>query len=551
MRRLKDAQGVPGHLELSKLNASERLFVQRWMELFDWGSDIYFQCRPISAAEVKKELDTSEGFHQPLLKSELADLKVSNKQPFSYQLVDTHPMFAAEQLSASQHAQGHHPLYLFHAINVLLGNDPEDFASRVMKVQQVWTDSASSQYRLYFRTTRGGKPPAKHEATPVKLLTWENLPEPVRELATCWCELGQSGQEQSRLPSAFEIVVVAKDTNAAIEDAMRRYHDYRACVVASSPGRDPIALDLSEAVVVRAGASESFLTSVQPRRFRMRGGSDTVLLARLDAAIDRSDVFAAFVRNFGEAVQRLREGDLDSALESLVLNQDLAFQGCGTHASEKWKYPRYLVEVGSKLVALDWLRRYFDYIVLYCRQPSHTVDANVGIQDKRLSHTLLVLREAWPLVIDDLKWARVINRALWDELLKVRRHEFVQSLANLPASLGRVQKVSAWDLARAIRARNTLIHRGVYLRHHRSIGILLDVYELIIRLHLMVFERKPSNPLEYFNQLVGELEADFDALLKGTFTRQTLRSLCEEGWNRLWMDSPRPAVQGMAQSTLA
>ncbi len=550
MRRLKDTPGAPGHLELLKCSPSQRLFVQRWIELFDWDSDIHFQFRPVSPAEVKNELDTSEGFHRQLLQAELSGLKAANTQPFPDHLIDTDPTFAAERLAALADARVHHPLYLFHAINIFLGEEPEAFPDRVTRLQKAWADCAPSEYRFYFRTTSAGRPPASRKTSPVKLLRWDALPESARAVATRWCEATESGQEPLSLPSAFEIVVVAEDTNAALEDAIRRYHDYRACVVASSPGLSPIALDLSEAVVVRAAASEARLIPVQARRFRMRGGSDIALFTRLDAATEVSDQFAVFVRNFAEALQRLREGDLDSALESLVLNQDLAFWGCNRHASEGWRLPRYLVEVGSQLVALDWPRRYFDYIVRYCRQTSHTVDPHPQIPDQTRSRVLLLAREPWPFLIDDGKWTRVINRTQWDELLKHRRSEFVQSLANLPASVARVRKVAAWDLARAVRARNTLVHRGIYLSHHRSIGILLDAYELVIRLRLMASERNPSDPLAGFNRLVDEIEGDFDALLKGTIARQALRSLCEEGWNGLWTDPPATIIQGVAQDVV-
>jgi hypothetical protein len=91
MRRLKEDPLAPGHPQLLQLTSPQRLFVQRWMELFDWSSDIHFQTRPISLEEAQAELHEKDcvGIHPNLLNAEIAELKAAKKQPFSYDLVET------------------------------------------------------------------------------------------------------------------------------------------------------------------------------------------------------------------------------------------------------------------------------------------------------------------------------------------------------------------------------------------------------------------------------------------------------------------------------
>src|SRR6266496_266723 len=134
MRRLKDTPGAPGHLELVKLTGDQILFVQRWIELFDWGADIQFQHRPVSLTEAKAEKREAEkrgtsNFHVPLLTAEAAELRAAPR--FSRRLVATNPILAAERLAAKRAPKRHHPQYLFHAIKILLDATSPSFEDRL------------------------------------------------------------------------------------------------------------------------------------------------------------------------------------------------------------------------------------------------------------------------------------------------------------------------------------------------------------------------------------------------------------------------------------
>ena len=122
----------------------------------------------------------------------------------------------------------------------------------------------------------------------------------------------------------------------------------------------------------------------------------------------------------------------------------------------------------------------------------------------------------------------------------------MQMLADMPATLRHVRTVASWDLARAVRARNTLVHQGGYLRHHRLLAVLFDVYELVLRLRLAALKRRPANPDAGFVELAGEVERDFEELATGAYSRQPLRSLCEDGWGSLWHTSSVPGLAGAA-----
>jgi hypothetical protein len=515
-------------LELLKLTSSQRLFVQRWIELFDWTADIHFQFRPVSLAEAEAELLIAEGFHEPLLVAEVDELRQAPL--FSTALIDINPTLAAERLAANQAAKLHHPLYLFHAINILLDTGPSSFEERLERLEDAWRVATETDYVVYFRVTKLRALPSKRDESPVRLTSTAGLPDPVKLTIADWKEKPELG--------ILRVVTRTRDPKGALESATRKYYDYRATVRAASPSLKPSEIDLSTAIVQNlSGPDPPRLMAIQHRRFQMRGGKDFTLFERLERAVSTSVLVATFVRNLAEAIEKLREGDVDSSLEALILNQDLAFQGCRIHT---WRYPRYLVEIGSKLIALDWPRRYFEYLKTYLRQPSHTVVPLDHIRHDKLSRTLLLAQDAWLHITDRKRWARMISRTSWDCLLAHRREAFLLSVSNLPTTVNRVQTVAAWDLARAVRARNTLIHEGLYLQHHRLIGVLLDTYELVLQLRLMACERSPHDPETGFNQLVNDIERDFEDATNGIAMRQTARSLCEDGWSGMW-NLPQPA----------
>jgi len=538
MRRLSDAvEGSGHHIELLRLTPSQRLFVQRWIELFDWNSPIYFQIRPITLKEAKREASGLEGFQATLIGAEIEDLVADALQPFLLEMIDEHPLLAAEKLGGVSVACGLHPLYSFHALKILLRTEEGSFGRRLLELLEGWESTTQESYRLYFRITGGGVKPTNSDQTNLKVLPWPEVAEMVREAAAKSAENTAGGAAEGSQPvGIMQVSVRALDPNAALEGAIRAYYDYRACVRASSPATKPIPIDVSTAIIERPGSTEPKLIPILPRRFQMRGASKPVLLARLHRAAAQSGLFATFVRNFAEAIERLREGDLDSALEALVLNQDLAFYGCEN--SEGWRRARFLVEVGSRLYALEALRRYFDYLVVYCRQPSHAVAPNPLMRNENLSQILICTKDPWPLLVNDGRWSGVIARSDWDELLKHRRAEFVRAVEN-PVSLVReVQRRFAWDLARAVRARNALVHEGGYVSHHHTIGVLLDVYELVLRVRLKSIEERPSDPQGNFNSAARQILVDYNSLIGGRFTRSMVKTLCQEGWNNMWAEFP-------------
>lgn len=528
MRRLKIAPPAPGHLELAELPERQRLFVQRWMELFDWAADVHFQVRPEFLTEVEAEVAAAKGFHVPLLKAEIQELRKA--QSFAVAMVEANPVEAAERLSVTPSALLHHPQYLFHDVNTLLSAPPAEFSERVAKLRDSWAASAMQEYALYFAVRKLRALPVLKTDAQIKLLSKDAIPSEVRSVAPDLFSL-TGGPNDGPVP-VFEIAATARDTNSAIEDALRAYRNYSACVRAATSRLDPSLLIL-DATVVRLPTNPPVWKRlpVQKRRFQMREKTHPKLFEQLDALTVLSPVAATFLRNFAEANERLREGDIDSALEALVLNQDLAFYGCQGH---NWGHPHYLVELGSKLIALDWPRRYFSYIESYARTPSYAVAPLPKVDDPKRAQTLLLAGKAWPLLTNSAAWKRLMARSAWDALLDYRRSHFIKILNDLPATLERVRMVASWDLARAVRARNTLVHQGGYLRHHRLIGVLFDVYELVLRMRLAGLARRPMDPDAGFVQLGHQIEKDFQDLSDGTYRSQSLESLCNDGWGYLW-----------------
>jgi hypothetical protein len=213
MRRLKDTPGAPGHLELLKLAPPERLFVQRWIELFDWAADIHFQHRPVALADAEAEERAAEGFHVPLLAAEVAALRAA--PTFSRELVATNPILAAEGLAANPAARLHHPLYLFHAINILLDATGSSFEDRLGRIEQAWTTSADIDHRVYFRVSKLRALPAKRPDGRLRLLPVEGLPDTVRLVTDQWFGVPEM-EAVAPVPAILEVTVRARDGNGAL-----------------------------------------------------------------------------------------------------------------------------------------------------------------------------------------------------------------------------------------------------------------------------------------------------------------------------------------------
>lgn len=99
----------------------------------------------------------------------------------------------------------------------------------------------------------------------------------------------------------FEIKVAARDPNSVLDDALRSYYNYCACVRAAAPSLGPSSLNL-DATVVRMPTDPPILQwlPVKARRFHMRGRANRELFEELDVLTAASPLAAAFLRNFSE-----------------------------------------------------------------------------------------------------------------------------------------------------------------------------------------------------------------------------------------------------------
>src|SRR5688572_7415444 len=120
MRRLAEDQRALQESLLS-LTPPRRLFVQRWMELFDREAVYGVRARPISYDSVVRELaaHTRNDYHISIIKDERAASTVPQLKE-ACQKIDRDPLAAAEAMGASLLSTGFHPSFLYHAFKLLL-----------------------------------------------------------------------------------------------------------------------------------------------------------------------------------------------------------------------------------------------------------------------------------------------------------------------------------------------------------------------------------------------------------------------------------------------
>lgn len=515
------------HSNLLRLTPQQRLFVQRWVELFDRETVRGLRCRPFWPDRVREERarHADSRFHSPILDEELSAPTVDSLESFDIRALMVTPARCAESLAASVSALGFHHGFLFHAYKSMLYPPETSFEERIGKLRSWWLANAHDrEMQVVFRVTKTGRDPPSSRPD-LRIIRWDALPETVRECGKESLEWWSRHQECA-LKNYYVVAVTvsARDAVSAAEKALERYCDYRSVLRATSPGVRALEIDDEWCLVhdpVQVPEGRDYPTRLAPDRFRLRGAYERGFAEILAKACDQSPPFMRYVESYSMAVEDAKVGKPREALPNIARGLDLAFDDYVASGDEAaWGPPRLFVEKGAILMALDWCRNHFHYVLEYCLRPSFALQGGSVLSERRPE-------VAFDILSLDVTWSKSLKMCDWDELLKYRRDEILQELRGLPTTIQERHRQLRWDLARAVRARNSLFHQGLPLQDEYLLGLFLDVFGLVLRLRVVAHQHSMS-----FNDLVHMAEEDFDGLASGSSEPPDGRAFAAFGWRR-------------------
>jgi len=529
--------------KLLTLSPGPRLFVQRWVELTDYGTRIPLRVRPFWRSKIERERSEhiSEDqhdagrncFHCEYLQEELNNCEVASLPETGSVVTDlsTDPAAFAERIALGALACGYNVGFLYHAYKALLLPLGPTFEDRLQGLIEWWkNNSTPRQFQVTFRVVGGGRHP-RNAFTDIHLESWNELSPGLQACGKrCSDWLKQVGPEVIQAARFLRFSTEAIDQVGALAAASRRYGEYATWAFGHGGGSRPVEFDTEWVLVDDPNQSPKGKNyCFAPRRTGLtvhRAVSEELF----DNLAQATPNTLGVTDSYSKALAALREGMLNDALSHAASGMELAFHECVP--PNHWKRPRLFVEWASILLAVDRLRVYFADFHEYCLGPSHGVGSSSPFSNRQPASLL-------ETVLSQSQWRTVITHYPWDELLNRRRADLIAKL-DLGTMLPRWRALYRWDLARAVRARNRLVHRRVTIQEEYVLGIVLMAFQIILGMRLAAAQQAVP-----FREAVNLALSDYEKICSGD------RSLNGSdfalfGWRR-WRDhSTTDIAQGYA-----
>lgn len=547
MRRFEEDNRAD-YSRLLGLSNEARLFVQRWVELTDHGTPIPLRVRPFWRSKVEQEWAAHRQedrhyvgrpcFHCTYLEQELSTAPVADfPRPTSIpdELVND-PVSLASKLALGALSLGYHPGFLYHAYKALLWPPGTPFEGRLCSLVDWWEkNSTPRRLDVAFRVTGGGRHPPESFAD-IHLETWPNLPQGLRSCGERCAEWhNEVGVDTIQGSQFLRFAVEAVDQVGAVVAASRRYAEYATWAHGYGRRSRPVEADTRWVLVNdrrQVPTGKNYCFAPRPSRLTIRRALTDQLCESLAKATNNNSTLR-LVDSFNRALDAAKEGALDAALSHLAPGLELAFHDCAP--PHGWERPRLFVEWASILLSLDHLRVYFADLLEYCLSPSYTLGGNALISDRRPERV-------FELVVSS-DWKNIVRRCPWDQLLQRRRADLIGHL-DLRAMVPEWRTLYRWDLARAVRARNRLIHRRSSLQEEYILGVLLLAFQAVLGVRLAAVRQ--SIPFQETITLAG---SDYENISSGAHSPNSCHFVVF-GWRRWRAPVGNDIAEGVAQSGL-
>ncbi len=265
----------------------------------------------------------------------------------------------------------------------------------------------------------------------------------------------------------LEVTVEAIDANAAVAIFQEQFDRYLLRLpTAASKTRlptKPIALVGDPAPSV-AGRVTRF--RLPPRYGYGRPNYlDGAGLSRIVRAASEDVVIELLLDQYLLALDAVSRGSVREAFQALLPVLDVAFD-CDCSSYKGMSPFSRSVEIGSLLLAASFPRALFRYLSDYLREGCWINSGRAGVTGAH--------RDALRVLTKDEVWYTLSSAYQWNETLRERRNEFVRLLASPQPALHRIYTAARWDLARGVRARHHLAHRGEPLSDAYLLAITLE-----------------------------------------------------------------------------
>lgn len=173
----------------------------------------------------------------------------------------------------------------------------------------------------------------------------------------------------------------------------------------------------------------------------------------------RCEIFQVLTTAYGEALEAYARNDSEDIFRHLAIALEISFQPTQKH--------NVLIDVGSRLLALDWLRGQFQSLTFLTKKYSPSRSEKVNpIQ----THLCILKDRFWPDYAESTKAS---------ELFKWRREELIKT-ANSPKKIEGLRIRYSEELKVLWKARHQYAHGAKIFRDSYFVGLLLNFLRVVL-----------------------------------------------------------------------
>ncbi|WP_406126096.1 hypothetical protein [Streptomyces sp. NBC_00989] len=503
------------HQLLLELTPSHRLFVQRWIELFDREVPFYFRIPPVSFEALKQEKGAKgiRGFHIPHIRAEYDracwivasdTLAEAGGDPANVKIIATRISLA-----------GFHHEFIFQKYRELLRDFPDS-----LKIVCGWFENNKRMRPLaiWAPCDRKGHIPKR---TNLEVGSLEDVPTDCQELADEF--LTQHRKYYPLTKFVIKGCISALDPNgayASLREGVENYTRLRDPGVQMASLREGKSVAIIDDILQDPVPEAYAFVPPSDFRYRVERPLPRGMVNEAMEAADSDSLISTILYNLTAVYREISRPipDPRAAFTQLIPLCDCAFEDCYPKKSSAFDRT---VDSAARLLAADSFHAHLTYITSYLKRSPRT-----SYQSYPLLRHHASLEYCYDLLSDQSRWeSEVLRQSPWDELLIWRREQWVAEQIDPAKVLAAHYQSQLWATARAMRARHHLAHQGKPLSDEYLLAVLYQALCLNLRLRVW------ANCHEHkFPKIMQDLGREISIAESGKQIEQSHRVLAIQGW---------------------
>jgi hypothetical protein len=518
---------------LNGLQTNQRLFVQRWIELFSRETLLPLRCRPYWPAKLEVERDSlpREDFHLPIVNDELSQCRFTPFEELDFAQLTVEPGRFAERLGLALISLGFNDRFLFHAAWKMLGSEAQSFEERIHSLRTWWRDNASMRSTsVAFPVKEVG---TRHAfGVPLRFIRWHMFSDDVKKHIiehTQWQKQFGAWIHEDRYFACIDVTAV--DSNGAAHLALEHFIRHQTLGIGAR--KKPSSIDYERPIVIDLQQRpDGRISSIkyEPYYYKWTDRLGRDFPKHIVSACDRNKDFARFFEGYLRAADALRAHDPERAMDGLAAGIDIPFKSVPT----TWGSYRTFIDKAAKLWALDWFRIYFRYIINYCIVVQDRDKISIFGRERRPE-------QLFDIMIDEIRWREIFRQIHWEEIVNYHRSLAIDQMSSMAGEIRFRHRLATWDLARALRARHALFHRGEPVEDFHAVTVLMEAFEMLLGLWVFALDAGIS-----FAELVAKAEQAYQGRARFRAFPLPLRRFVSHGW---WIQPSARRVLGVDAET--